>query len=116
MQRARQQVLDLMVKNVDVLIRKQYCPRVMPNFQLDYETLKAVNPKLVMCSISGFGATGPHAHYVAAGSRYLKHQEAWLHKQDMIRITDLYWYRQHYIADPMAGTLCHHSYNVCCSS
>jgi crotonobetainyl-CoA:carnitine CoA-transferase CaiB-like acyl-CoA transferase len=29
---------------------------------LDYATLKKINPKLIYCSISGFGQTGPYAH------------------------------------------------------
>ncbi len=42
---------------------------VMENFKvgglkkygLDYESLKAINPKLIYCSITGFGQTGPYA-------------------------------------------------------
>ena len=96
----RKQILDL-IKNVDIFLENN-SPRVMPNFQLDYETLKAVNPKLVMCSISGFGATGPHAHYVAVGSNIeasggLVAQTGY--DQDNLTGTGTY------IADPITGSL-----------
>lgn len=32
----------------------------MSRYGLDYATLKAINPKLVYCSITGFGQTGPY--------------------------------------------------------
>lgn len=34
----------------------------LKRYGLDYDSLKAANPKLIYCSITGFGQTGPYAH------------------------------------------------------
>ena len=41
----------------------------LAKYHLDYASLKAVNPRLVYCSITGFGHDGPHAH--SAGYDYM---------------------------------------------
>lgn len=49
-----------LVEQADVLV-ENYRPDVKHRLGIDYETLKAVNPRLVYASISGFGQTGPYA-------------------------------------------------------
>ncbi len=56
-----------LVKLSDVVLENN-AARVMGNLGLDYNVLKAVNPGIVMCSMSGFGATGPERNYSAYGS------------------------------------------------
>lgn len=53
------QLLEL-VKSADVLL-ESFRPGVMDKLGLGWEQLRAVNPKLVMCAISGFGKDGPYA-------------------------------------------------------
>ena len=52
-------VLEL-ARRADILI-ENYRPDVMPRLGLGYEALKAVNPRLIMLSISGFGHDGPES-------------------------------------------------------
>lgn len=55
----RETVLE-MVRWADVLI-ENYRVGVASSLGLDYDTLSAINPRLVYCSISGYGQTGPYA-------------------------------------------------------
>lgn len=53
-------ILMRMVREADVLI-ENWRPEVKNKLGLDYESLAAVNPRIVLASISGFGQDGPHA-------------------------------------------------------
>jgi crotonobetainyl-CoA:carnitine CoA-transferase CaiB-like acyl-CoA transferase len=48
-----------MVREADVLI-ENYRPGVMKRLGFDYETLKAINPRLIYCSCTGYGSDGPY--------------------------------------------------------
>jgi crotonobetainyl-CoA:carnitine CoA-transferase CaiB-like acyl-CoA transferase len=48
-----------MLKTADVVV-ENFRPDVKDRMRLDYESLKAVNPRIVLASISGFGQTGPY--------------------------------------------------------
>ena len=61
------EILLRLIGESDVVL-ENFSPRVMRNFDLDYETLQQVNPSVIMVSISGFGQTGPERDYVAYGA------------------------------------------------
>lgn len=48
-----------LVKGADVVV-ENFTPGVMERFGLGYEAVKTANPKIVYCSISGFGQYGPY--------------------------------------------------------
>src|ERR1700722_17308493 len=54
------EVLTRLLKDADV-VTENYRRDTMEKMGFGYETLHALNPKLVYCSISGFGRTGPYA-------------------------------------------------------
>jgi CoA:oxalate CoA-transferase len=54
---ARRIVRELLPK-FDVLV-ENFAPGVMARMGLDYESVRKINPRIIMCSISAFGQTGP---------------------------------------------------------
>ncbi|MCP4749294.1 MAG: CoA transferase [Proteobacteria bacterium] len=56
-----------LAKKSDVVL-ENFSPRVMPNFGLDYASLKELNPGIVMCSMPGYGLTGPYRDFVSYGT------------------------------------------------
>jgi len=56
-----QQMVRDLVADADVLI-ENFKVGGLAKYGLDYESLRQVNPKLIYCSITGFGQTGPYAH------------------------------------------------------
>ena len=59
--RKGREVLLKLAETADVLI-ENFRPGTMQKLGLDYEVVKARNPRIVMCSVSGFGQSGPYAH------------------------------------------------------
>ena len=56
-----QEIVTRLAAEADVLI-ENFKVGNMARFNLDYATLSKVNPRLVYCSITGFGQTGPRSH------------------------------------------------------
>lgn len=54
---AKAVLLD-MVKTADVLVHN-FRPSVPPRLGISYEQLRAVNPRLIYCAVTGYGETGP---------------------------------------------------------
>jgi len=57
-------VFKKLLKKADVVI-ESFRPGVMENLGLGYNVLSELNPRIIFCSISGFGHTGPWKHMVA---------------------------------------------------
>ena len=67
---AGQAVLQDLAKDHDVLV-EGFRPGVMGRLGGDYDTLSKLNPRLVYCSLSGFGQDGPYRDYPAHDLNYL---------------------------------------------
>ena len=56
-----QEILRRLLASADVVV-ENFRPGTMERLGFGYETLKRANPRLIYCSISGFGESGPEAH------------------------------------------------------
>lgn len=55
------EVFQALARKVDVLV-ENFRPGTMDRLGLGWEQLSAINPKLIYCSITGFGPDGPYRH------------------------------------------------------
>ncbi len=62
--------LEAFLREADILL-EQFRPGVMKRLGLDYESVQAINPKLIYCSISGYGQNGPKAQRAGHDLNYI---------------------------------------------
>ncbi|API93266.1 CoA transferase [Virgibacillus pantothenticus] len=61
-----------MVESADVVL-ESFRPGVMKKLGVDYEILKTINPRIIYCSITGYGQTGPYAQEAGHDINYLSY-------------------------------------------
>lgn len=69
-QEAGRELFKRLIADADVLLETT-APGTMERLGLTYDTLHALNPRLVMCSLTSFGQTGPWRDYLATDMIHL---------------------------------------------
>ena len=64
------EMVKKLIMEYDIVV-EQFRPGVMARLGLDYQSLKAINPKLIYCSITGYGQTGPYKDRAGHDLNYL---------------------------------------------
>lgn len=64
------EVVKQLVRDYDIVL-EQFRPGVMDKLGVGYEALKAINPKLIYVSITGYGQTGPYRDRAGHDINYL---------------------------------------------
>src|SRR5438128_9394750 len=65
-----QDIFRRLARKADVIV-EGFRPGVMKRLGADYETIRALNPRIVYCSLSAFGQSGPASGYPAHDLKYL---------------------------------------------
>ena len=63
-------LLRPLIERADILI-EQFRPGVMARFGLGADTVRAINPRIIYCSITGWGQTGPKSSVAAHDLNYM---------------------------------------------
>ncbi|MGK5091230.1 CaiB/BaiF CoA-transferase family protein [Deltaproteobacteria bacterium TL4] len=63
-------IVKKLILEYDIVI-EQFRPGVMKSLGLDYDTLNAINPELIYCSLTGYGQTGPLAQKAGHDINYM---------------------------------------------
>ncbi|MEZ1315235.1 CaiB/BaiF CoA-transferase family protein [Pseudomonas fluorescens] len=64
------EIITALLQDHDIVL-EQFRPGVMERLGLGYEALKAINPKLIYVSITGYGQTGPYRNRAGHDINYL---------------------------------------------
>ena len=64
------EIVKKLVKEYDIIM-EQFRPGVMDRLGLGYEELKKINPKIIYCSLTGYGQTGPMKNSAGHDINYL---------------------------------------------
>jgi crotonobetainyl-CoA:carnitine CoA-transferase CaiB-like acyl-CoA transferase len=62
--------LQALLERADIMV-EQFRPGIMEKLKFGYEAARAINPRLIYCSISGYGQTGPRATEAGHDLNYL---------------------------------------------
>jgi crotonobetainyl-CoA:carnitine CoA-transferase CaiB-like acyl-CoA transferase len=55
-------IFKRLAKDADIIV-EQFRPGVVKKLGVDYETINAINPRIIYCSISGYGQDGPYRDF-----------------------------------------------------
>lgn len=69
------QVFYKLCADADVLM-EEFRPDVKQRLKIDYETIAAFNPRIVYCSMTGYGQNGPYRDLVGHDINYIAHAGA----------------------------------------
>ncbi len=59
-----QDIIKALAKDADIIL-ENYKVGTLGRYQLDYDSIRKINEKIIYCSITGFGQTGPKSHQLA---------------------------------------------------